>query len=260
VTVRWTGSLTWPAGPPGPGQAWVGPDEIAAIEPHLRTPPERAVHTPTDGGVDPVSVTRALVDAARTLGARVVLGSAATALRTTGGRVEGVESTAGFHAASTVVLAAGVESAALAAPLGLALPVAAAPAVLLRMAAPEGLVRTIVAGPDFEARELRPGRLLLTAPHDDRLTPAALERLAHRTRDRLASAFDDAGPIRLLGWRVGRRPMPANGPLLGHVNPDRSLYVAVMHSAVTLAPTVGRLVAHELATGEPAAELGRCRP
>jgi hypothetical protein len=44
------------------------------------------------------------------------------------------------------------------------------------------------------------------------------------------------------------------------VTPDRSAYVAVMHSAVTLAPTIGRLVANELVSGEPVAELGRCRP
>jgi glycine/D-amino acid oxidase-like deaminating enzyme len=44
------------------------------------------------------------------------------------------------------------------------------------------------------------------------------------------------------------------------VTPDKSVYVAVMHSALTLAPTVGRLVADELVGGDPAAELRRCRP
>ncbi|WP_217236486.1 hypothetical protein [Streptomyces sp. AC555_RSS877] len=53
--------------------------------------------------------------------------------------------------------------------------------------------------------------------------------------------------------------MPAHGPVLGHVTPDRSVYVAVLHSAVTLAPTAGRLVAQEIVTGVPAAELRRCR-
>jgi hypothetical protein len=33
-----------------------------------------------------------------------------------------------------------------------------------------------------------------------------------------------------------------------------------MHSALTLAPTIGRLVANELVSGEPVAELHRCRP
>ena len=47
---------------------------------------------------------------------------------------------------------------------------------------------------------------------------------------------------------------------MGYVTPDRSVYAAVMHSAITLAPTVGRLIAEELVSGKPAAELHRCRP
>jgi len=54
--------------------------------------------------------------------------------------------------------------------------------------------------------------------------------------------------------------MPAGGPVVGYVTPDKSVYVAVMHSAITLAPTVGRLIADELISGEPVAELRRCRP
>jgi glycine/D-amino acid oxidase-like deaminating enzyme len=54
--------------------------------------------------------------------------------------------------------------------------------------------------------------------------------------------------------------MPADGPLLGWLTPERSVYVAVMHSAVTLAPTAGRLVAQELTRGQAPAELERCRP
>jgi glycine/D-amino acid oxidase-like deaminating enzyme len=47
---------------------------------------------------------------------------------------------------------------------------------------------------------------------------------------------------------------------VGPLTPDGSAYVAVAHSAVSLAPTLGRLAAQELATGEPVAELQRCRP
>ena len=51
--------------------------------------------------------------------------------------------------------------------------------------------------------------------------------------------------------------MPPGGPVIGPLGP--STYVAVMDSAITLAPVGGRLVAHELVTGEPCAELARCR-
>jgi glycine/D-amino acid oxidase-like deaminating enzyme len=276
VTVRWSGSLRWTDGSePGPGQTWAGRTEIAALEPHLRRPPARAVHTPTDGGVDPVRTTRALVDAARALGAEVVLGSAVTSVR-----ADGVRSSAGRHPASTVVLAAGTGvgalseavvpgpgtgvptlSEAVAPGAGTvrtggkagALPVRSSPARLMRVATAPGLVRTVLSGPDFEAREVRPGQLLVTAPRAD-------EAAAYHALERLRSAFPDAEPFRLLDSRIGLRPMPAGGPRIGYLTPDPPVYVAVMHSAVTLAATAGRLIAQELATGDPAAELDRCRP
>jgi glycine/D-amino acid oxidase-like deaminating enzyme len=270
LAVRWTGSLAWGraadqpddrARPPlPPGRQWVGRGEIAALEPHLRTLPARAVSTPTDGGVDPVRMTEALVDAARALGARVVLGGGAVSLTVGGGRLEGVVSPAGFVPASTVVLAAGTGTAALCAPLGIEVAVAASPAVLMHVEAPRGLVRTIIATPEYEVREGRDGHLLVTAPHDGDTSGPALERLAQRTLVRLRSSFGAPGPLRLLGCGVGWRPMPAGGPLVGYVTRDRSVYVAVMHSAVTLAPTVGRLVAGEIASGVQAVELRRCRP
>jgi hypothetical protein len=54
----------------------------------------------------------------------------------------------------------------------------------------------------------------------------------------LHSAFGDAGPVRLVAHRIGWRPTPANGPIVGYLTPDRRAYVAVMHSGVTLAATV----------------------
>ncbi len=262
VVVRWTGSLDWtgaavrPGDGGGPGKhggRQIERPRIQALEPHLRAVPERAMYAATDGGVDPVRVTEAMVDSARRLGARVVMQCAVTSLKIDCGRVQGVITSEGYHAASTVVLATGAGATALSRLAGVALPVAASPALLIHLAAPAGLIRTIVATPDFEARELRPGLLLMTARSAD---PQVVEH----TVDLLRATFWNAGSVRVLGWAVGERPMPAHGPLVGYLAPDRSTYVAVTHSAITLAPTVGRLVAHELVTGRAAPELRRCRP
>lgn len=268
VAVRWTGSVTWgdasvrlrEGARLARGQYWIGRRDIAALEPNLRDPPARAVYTPTDGGVDPARTTEALVQAARGLGARVVLGAGVASLNIATGRVEGVMCPAGLYQASTVVLAAGTDVGMLCAPLGVTLPVAASPAFRISAAAPPGLVRTILVGPDFEVRESRDGHLLMTAPHDEEASGAALARLARHTLERVQSSFDGSGPLHLLGHGVGWRPMPTGGPVVGYLTPDKSVYVAVMHAALTLAPTVGRLVADELVSGEAAAELRRCRP
>lgn len=264
VAVRWCGSLTWRdvSVRLAPGQYWIGRDEIAAIEPKLQELPERAVYTPTDGGVDPVRATEALVGAARAHGVQVILGAGMAALQVAGGRVEGVTTPAGFYPAATVVLAAGTGVPALCEPLGVELPVAQSPAFLMHVAAPPRLVKTILDSPEFEVRESHDGHLLMTAPlalaEGD--SAPTLQQPAEHTLERLRSSFGGAGPLRLLGHAVGRRPMPAGGPIVGYVTPDKSVYVAVMHSAVTLAPTVGRLVADELVSGETMAELRHCRP
>ena len=246
VAVRWTGSLDWTGEHTG---RWIERDQIQELEPNLRSVPARAVYAPTDGGVDPVGVTNAMVDAARRLGASVVLGSEVTSLR----QVLGMSSSTGDHAASTVVLAAGADVAALGERFGVALPVTVSPALLVHLAVPAGLIRTIVATPDFEARELRPGHLLMTVPEAH---PGMVEQAV----DRLRATFRNTGSVRQLGWAVGDRPMPEGGPVVGYLAPDHSTYVAVAHSAITLAPTLGRLIAQELTTGRPAPELRRCRP
>lgn len=264
VTVRWTGSLTWTDAPrdvrPGPGRHVIGRRDVAALEPHLRTPPEQAVHTPGDAGVDPAAMTEALVNAACAHGAEVVYGAAVTSLRMAGSLAVGALSAVGFHPAETVVLAAGTNVTKLSEPLQVDLPVAASPACLMRLTAPPGLVNTIVACPEFEVREVRDGHLLLTVPYAGGEPAASLEQVQQRVLRRLRAAFTGGDACLPLGCRIGRRPMPAHGPIVGYAAQDRSVYVAVMHSAITLAPTVGRLVADELVSGKPSAELRRCRP
>lgn len=269
LRVRWTGSLTWRSrqSPIEPethlrkDQCWIGPNEIGRLEPNLREIPERALYTSTDAGIDPLATTTALVRAAERLGADVRLGVGPITLVITAGSTSGVTFSEGSYAASTVVIAAGAGVNRLCAPLRLRLPVGASPAFLVEVAAPAGLVRTILDAPAFEARESRAGHILLTAPYlNDHLSHRPLEQLAHETVQHVRSAVLDAGPVRLLGHRIGWRPMPAAGPIVGYLTSDRRAYVAVMHSGVTLAATVGRLVADELTSGRTPDELRRTRP
>ena len=77
----------------------------------------------------------------------------------------------------------------------------------------------------------------------------------------LAATFTGAEDVRLVSVRVGRRPMPADGsPVIGPLPGTVGGYLAVMHSGVTLAPSVGRLVAAEVTRGVEAEELRDLRP
>ncbi len=254
LPVRWSGSLSWGAADTspeaGPGQEIVDAATAAALEPALRQPPEWAVWAPGDGAVDPVGVTERLVAAARALGARVHADTPVTAVRRdTAGRAVGVETTAGPLAGTTVVLAAGVATAALSAPLGVRVPVDPSPSTLLRFRAPPGLVRTVVHNRDFDLRQDAPDRLRAAADSPERTLAA------------VRSTFRGAAGVELLGAGVGVRPVPADGePIVGPVAEVPGLYLAVMHSAVTLAAAVGRAVAGELVGGTVEPVLAGCRP
>lgn len=253
LPVTWSGSLSWGATDhapqAGPGQQIVDTATVAMLEPSLREPPEWAVWAPGDGAADPAGVTERLVAGARALGAGIRPDTPVTGVRRdAAGRVIGVETTAGSLASGTVVLAAGVATAALAAPLGIRVPVDPSPATLFRLSAPAGLVRTVVTTPDFDLRQASTDRLLVAADSRERTLAA------------IRTTFRGGENVELLSTRIGRRPMPSDGePIVGPVGSVPGLYVAVMHSAVTLAAAVGRLVARELVDGVAEPMLAGCR-
>lgn len=237
----------------------VGRCGVTALEPNLRNPPNQAIHVPSDIGVDAQEMTRALVTAAVALGATTLYETEIRSLQMSGERVDRVLSASGFHSAATVVLTAGTNVPKLCEPLPVLLPVAASAGTLVRIAAPTGLVKTIVATPEFEIREACEGELLMALPDVGHRLPKAEQAVFHAF-SRFQDAFRGGDRCRVLGYRTAERPVPEYGPLIGYASHDRSVYVAVMHSGVTLAPTVGRLIADELVTGRPAPELRRCRP
>jgi glycine/D-amino acid oxidase-like deaminating enzyme len=253
LPVTWSGSLSWRAAgdapEAGPGQEIVDGATVMGLEPHLQRAPEWAVWTPGDGAVDSVGVTERLVAGARDHGARVQLDTAVTGVRRDAtGQVAGVETAAGPLSGATVVLAAGVATAELGASVGVDVPVEPSPCPLFRLRAPAGLVNTVVNTEDFDLRQVSADRLIAAADSPDRTVAA------------VRSTFRDAGSVELLSTRVGARPMPADGePIIGPVADVPGLYVAVMHTAVTLAPAVGRLVARELVDGTVEPVLSGCR-
>lgn len=271
VRVRWSGSLSWGQDEPtdvveGPGAdagdtRLVDDRQVTRLEPHLRTVPARATLRDSDGAVDPVAVTEALVSGAVSYGAHVRTGVTASALQVDDHRLVGVSTSAGFLPARTVVLAAGADASPLCATLGFTLPLVPSPALLMRLSAAPGLVRTLVSNAQIEVREAADGHLLIACEYRGESTQQDLDRAGERMLARLTSSFSGAEDVRLISVRVGRRPMPADGsPVIGGVPGAAGAYLAVMHSGVTLAATVGRLVASELVDGVDAEELRQLRP
>jgi D-hydroxyproline dehydrogenase subunit beta len=238
--------------PPGPGAtgAWFPDEAYLLTEPLI----ERLVSTATAHGATVLTGDRGRVTAL-----------APGQVRTADGAV---------LVADEVVCCAGRWTPGLAALAGAA---GAVPLVAWdtpRSPAPELVVRVGPVTPTGPARVLhapgvflRPhsgGQLHLEAPDMpvDLYTPEAeLRTLAGELLYRARCTVRGLDEARVMAYQVCVRPLPADEQSIVGRLPDAGwLYVAVTHSGVTLAAHLSRLIAAELATGAPSAELGPYRP
>jgi sarcosine oxidase subunit beta len=98
------------------------PAAVRAVAPAISPAVLAASYCPTDGHANPVKATQAFAGFARAHGAALREGVAALAIVVVGDRVTGVDTSDGFLPADRVIVAAGVNTPGLIAPLGADLP------------------------------------------------------------------------------------------------------------------------------------------
>ncbi|MGH3193228.1 MAG: NAD(P)/FAD-dependent oxidoreductase, partial [Streptosporangiaceae bacterium] len=88
-----------------------------------------------------------------------------------------------------------------------------------------------------------------------------LRALAAGLLDRARRTVRGVDNATVVDYQVCVRPLPADGQsIVGRLPGADWLYVAVTHSGVTLAAHLSRLIAADLTTGTPPAELAPYRP
>lgn len=225
---------------------------FAQLEPHVATPPERALYFNQEAAADSPAVNKALLEAALQAGARRLRGVRVDGFVDTGSRITGIRTQAGVVTADHVVIAAGIGSANLMAQAGTPMPMLHRPALVLRTRPVAPMLTHILVSEFGELRQLGDGSLLMPAAvnHQSHASDAAPEDIAATARDVLARVGRLLGNIPL-DWQeatVALRPVPQDGlPVIGAV--CDGLHVACMHSGITLAALSGELVAQEMLEG-----------
>jgi sarcosine oxidase subunit beta len=108
----------------GVNSEFIEPEDIPRLAPHVVLDGILgAAYCAQDGIGDPNGVTQGFASAARDLGVEIRTGVAATGFRCAGGRIEGVQTDAGYLPCGAVVNAAGPHARAVAAGAGIDLPV-----------------------------------------------------------------------------------------------------------------------------------------
>jgi len=250
--------------------------ELATLSPNLHLGPiEAATFHALDGHIDPVHVTRKMLDAARNRGATVVHPCEVTELRFKGNRLSGVATTVGDYSLDRLVIAGGVDTPALAARSGYTPPLKHAPGILLHTRPTRLVLGRVVESPHIHFKQYPDGRIvgndgyyppespahhgILQGPQDmpEEIRAMHGERILGRIKEKLNGAGDAAYDHLTLGYR----PMPQDRlPIVGFSPGNADVYIAVMHSGVTLAAIMGPYISHEIMNDDLLDELAPYRP
>src|SRR6266536_2394009 len=155
------------------------------------------------------------------------------------------------------VLAAGAESVAIVRTVGLDIPTLASPGLLVETERLPAFTDKVVylpggPGPQVHLRQRPDGSVLLGERSQEQVARDLSQQHARALLGQAARFLPVLRGAHIARTLLAWRSMPADRlPIVGPVPGLDSLYLAVTHRGVTLAPVLGRLVADEIATGEP---------
>ncbi|WP_204165483.1 glycine oxidase ThiO [Methylobacterium sp. 17Sr1-1] len=233
---------------------WLSGSAIRAREPGLRPTVTAGILCPDDHQVDPARVMAALRRAFRAVGGRLVEETTVTAFAREGGRVTGVETSAGSLRAGTVVLASGAWAGEGSLVPDLALPVRPlkGQSMALQMTPRSGLLSHVVWTEQVHMAPKGDGSLIVGATveetgFDPHLTGGGLYALLEGARRALPGVEE----MRVAGIWSGFRPTSDDdAPILGEARPGLVLAAGHHRNGYLLAPVTAEAVATLILRGE----------
>jgi sarcosine oxidase, subunit beta len=240
-------------------------DDLRELAPGLAGTVIAGTYAANDGHANPILTTHAFARAAAREGAKVRTGTAVAGIEVAGGRVTGLETTAGPVGCDHLVLAAGLWSPLLAGPLGVELPITAfAPQMIATAPMPYSLRQVLGARSRMlSLKQVPSGNYVIGGgwPGDVDLpagiaTPR-LESILGSIRDASAVWPALAGATLERVW-VGVEALVADEvPILGPLPGIDNLTVAAGFSGhgFALSPAIGELIAGQILDGDPALPL-----
>ena len=279
IGLHWGGELRWESTPEGAEELRkrverlqglgyptriIDEDEMLRIEPGIS--PDKVIVAEVnsiDGRVDPPMVVRACLNGARSLGASVRTDTPVTSLTLAnsggGSVVRSVQTADGDIPCDVVVLAAGVGTTKLAAMVGLNIPQEESPGVVIRTDSRPRVIENVsilhtpsidTDHPQIHMRQNADGTLMIGEGTQESLNRDDSQEHADDLLKRAIHYLPALGGAKAIPVPVGYRPMPIDGlPIIGFTKAVPNLYIALMHSGVTLAPLVGEMSAMEIVDG-----------
>lgn len=271
--VRWGGSIEWELKDSGLEQRVeilndygcalrvLDKVEFETLEPHVNPTGTRYIHAETEGAIDAIRATHALLRAAASHGATLVYGCEVDGFKTTETRVTGISTSLGKHLADDVVIAAGIHAQPLLEKVSVQFPMDNKYGLNVRTKPVAAVTSRVILSPTSHFRQDLDGTILIGDTFSGGTVDENPVVIAQRIIKQLKIELPNVPDIEIHHITVGNRPMPADSfPAVGYVDGVERLYLASMHSGITLAPIMGRLVAEEILGGSTSELLNLYRP
>ncbi len=291
IPVRWSGSLEWFDSADrqaklieqireqvewGEPARMVPREALPALEPAVDFGKiESVALSPNDGAVDPVLATNRLLEGARDLGATLAFPCELEDVEFGNAGLEAVVTSCGRVEADRLVLATGAAADVPPEFAGIEIPQRTTPGIIAITEPLEPMLEHIVVAPGIHMHQRSDGRIVLG--EQDGAPDTHVARLRGRPNDFPDTSFAEQHAARMLDVAqrflpgidrariesifIGWRPLPLDGhPVLGAAPERPDVYLAIMHSGVSLAPIAGQFAAREIASGEELPRLDPYRP
>jgi glycine/D-amino acid oxidase-like deaminating enzyme len=221
--------------------------QVLELEPALSGIPEKIARFTDEGAADPIKLTHHLLTSCQRQGVKLLKGSKAQSLLFRASRCIGVRTDFGdFHADHTVV-AMGTGAAKFLASASINLPMRDRKGMIVHTLPVEPVINHIMLSPEIHFRQQSNGSIVLGEDFGGGNINQAPDRLARELLDRLSKYLPGLAAPGIAEITMAMRPEPGDGfPVVGAPRGSKGLYIASMHSGVTLAPVVGKLAAREI--------------
>jgi glycine/D-amino acid oxidase-like deaminating enzyme len=266
LQMQWGGSVRWfPAGVQADRlraevaghEQWgyathlIEASDVTRLLPAIDSGPvATACFSEQEGTVDPVQALGAYIKHARQSGATIEYPCEVTGITRSGSRVNGIQTTRGAIEADFLVLAAGVDTPRLARMVDVNVPLKESTGILAHTSPCTRLLDRVALAPGADIKQNPDGRIVTGMDFGASGTKEAsreygMELLHHA--DRFVVRLKDA---KLETVTLGHRVLPQDDhPIVGFSERCPNLYIAAMHSGITLSPLIGQLAAAEILDG-----------
>ena len=232
----------------------------------------KIVHSESDGAIDTIQAIQMIHDEFERLGGESIFSCEFTKLNTINGRLISIDTSKGSIETDHAVFACGMDTDK---NLGLDTSSTPTPGIILKSKPIENRFNKIIVGPGVHIHQQNDGVILLGEQDGAPMNHA--DRLKERPNRFPSIEFEELHTERILNTAknfttgledieidqvsIGWRPLPKDRiPIIGRIEKTEGVYVSMMHSGVSLAAIVSKLVSEEILENKSIPILDDFRP